>query len=171
MELSVNRSLNHWWVFVLRGALFIAAGIYMIASPGSGYAALGFFFGLVILLAGVAELTHVSRYRGQARTWHLVLGIIDILLGIILMGHVAIGVTIIRLIVGIWFLFRGISLFSFSRVTGSSWILTLGGILTIIFALLIIFNPIFGAMTIIIYTGIAFILNGIFNVWQGILLK
>ncbi len=144
----------------------------MIASPAGSYAALGFFFGLVIFLAGVAELLHVVRDRSSAgRGWHLFLGIVDIILGFVLMDHVAAGVTILRIIVGIWFLFRGISLFSFSRIAGRSWILTLGGILTVIFALLILFNPVFGAMTIILWTAIAFIITGFFNVMLALRLK
>jgi uncharacterized membrane protein HdeD (DUF308 family) len=38
-----------------------------------------------------------------------------------------------------------------------------GGILMILFALLIIFNPAIGAMTIVLWTAFAFIITGIFN--------
>src|SRR5471030_239000 len=122
MEIQVDRSLRHWWVFLLRGVLFILVGIYMICSPASSYAALGFMFGLIILLAGVAELLHVSRSANN-RGWHLFLGILDIILGIVLMGHIAASVTILRIIVGVWFLFRGFSLLSFSRLVGKSLLL------------------------------------------------
>jgi uncharacterized membrane protein HdeD (DUF308 family) len=172
MELSVDRSLRHWWVFVLRGVLFILLGIYMVASPATSFVTLGFVFGLIILLAGLAELFHVVRDRSAGnRGWHLFLGIVDIILGLVLMAHVAAGVAILRIIVGIWFILRGFSLFSFSRSTGNSWILTLGGILTILFGLLVLFNPVFGAMTIIIWIAVAFIITGFFNVLLGFRLK
>jgi uncharacterized membrane protein HdeD (DUF308 family) len=172
MEIAVDRSLRHWWVFLLRGILFVVLGIYMICSPATGFAALGFLFGLMILLTGIAELLHVTRSRSSRnRGWHLMLGIIDILLGIILMGHVAAGEVILRIIVGIWFLLRGISLLSFSGLIGRSWLITLGGIVTIIFAALILFNPVFGAITIVLWTAIAFIIIGIFNVLLAFRLK
>jgi uncharacterized membrane protein HdeD (DUF308 family) len=170
--LAVDRSLRHWWVFLIRGLLFILVGIYMICSPASSYAALGFLFGLIILLAGIAELLHVYREnRARNRGWHLFLGIVDIILGIILMGHIAASITILRIIVGIWFLLRGFSLLSFSGLIGKSWLLTVGGIITIIFAGLILFNPIFGAMTIILWTAIAFIVTGLFNVLLAFTMK
>jgi uncharacterized membrane protein HdeD (DUF308 family) len=168
MELPVDRSIRHWWVFLIRGLLFILLGIYMIANPATSFVALGFVFGLVILIAGIVELFHVVREPSATnRGWHLFLGIVDIILGLVLMSHVAAGITILRLIVGIWFIFRGFSLFSFSRAMGNSWLLMLGGILTMIFGLLVIFNPVFGAMTIIIWIAIAFIITGFFNAMLG----
>ena len=172
MELPADNSMRHWWVFLLRGALFIIVGIYMILAPNSSYAALGFMFGLIIFLAGVAELLRVYRENNQAsRGWHLTLGIIDIVLGIILMGHIAASELILRIIVGIWFLFSGISMISFSRMIGRSLMFTIGGVLIIVFALLVLFNPLFGAMTIIIWTAIAFIITGLFYVVLGFRLK
>lgn len=172
METTVNRSLRHWWVFLLRGLLFIVTGIYMIGSPGSSYVALGFFFGLVIFLAGIAELLPVITKRDTTnRGWHLTVGIIDLLLGLLLMAHVGVGVFILRLMVGVWFVFRGMSLFSFSRLTGGSWVLVLGGVLTVLFGLLILFNPVFGAMTIILWTAIAFIVTGVFNIALSLMLR
>ena len=172
MELGVDKSLRHWWVFLLRGLLFIAVGIYMIASPGTGYAALGMMFGLVVFIAGIVELLHVYRDNRKAnRGWHLFLGIVDIILGVVLIGNVSASATILRLILGIWFLLRGLSLFSFSRLTGGSWVLKLGGIITIIFAGMIIFNSLFGAMTLVVITAMAFIFTGIFNVMLAFSLK
>jgi uncharacterized membrane protein HdeD (DUF308 family) len=172
MELSVERTQRHWWVFIIRGVLFIGLGIYMIASPVGSFIALGFLFGLIIFLTGVAELIRVTRERTQGgRTWHLVLGIIDVILGIILMGHVGTSMAIMRIILGVWFLFRGFSLFSFARHAGRSWMLIAGAILIFVFGLLILFDPTFGDMTIILWTAIAFIITGIFNVWLGYRLK
>jgi len=147
-------------------------GIYMICSPATGFVALGFFFGLVILLTGIAELVRIGSDRTSAnRGMHLALGIIDIILGIVFIGHIAAGVAVLRIIVGLWFLFRGISLISFSRHTHTSWVLTLGGIVTAIFGLIIIFNVVFGSLTIIFFMAFAFIIMGMFNAWLGYNMK
>jgi uncharacterized membrane protein HdeD (DUF308 family) len=172
MELSLNRSFRHWWAFLIRGILFVLVGIWMIASPATSFVALGFLFGLVIFIAGLGELLHVVRDKTAAnRGWHLFLGIIDIILGLVLMAHVDFSVAILRIIVGAWFLLRGISLISFSRVVGRSWVLTIGGIITALFGLLIIFNVVFGSLTIIIFIALAFVITGIFNIWLGLRMK
>jgi len=169
---SVDRSIRHWWVFLVRGILFILVGIYMACEPAAGFVALGFFVGLVILLTGIAELLRVSGDRNSgSRGWHLAIGVIEVILGVVLMGHVATGVAILRILVGLWFLLRGISLVSFSRRTTKSWLIMLGGIVTAIFGLFIIFNMAFGSLTVIIFVAFAFIVMGIFNTWLGYSLK
>ncbi len=172
MDLSVDRRLRHWWVFLLRGILFILVSIWMIASPLTSFVALGFFFGLVIFIAGLGELLHAVRDRTETnRGWHIFLGIVDLILGLVLMGHVAAGVAILRIIVGIWFLLRGFSLISFSRTLGKSLILTISGIIIVIFGLMIIFNAFFGSITLITFIAVAFFITGTFNVWLGFRMK
>jgi uncharacterized membrane protein HdeD (DUF308 family) len=172
MELTVSRSQRHWWMFVIRGIVFILLGIYMIAEPAGSFAALGFLFGLIIFLVGVSELLRVSRERTVgSRQWHLMLGIIDVILGVVFMAHVTASMAILRIILGLWFLFKGISLFTFSRHNITSWWLTAGAILVFVFGLLVLFNPTFGDMTIILWAAIAFIITGIFNTWLGFSLK
>ena len=172
MDLGIDRSIRHWWVFLLRGILFVLVGIYMIASPGDSFVTLGFLFGLIIFIAGVAELFHVVRDRTEVgRSWHLCLGLIDLVLGGALMSHVATGMAIMRIVLGLWFIFRGISLFMFSRRRGSNTLVLIGAALIFIFGLLVLFNPTFGDMTIILWAAIAFIITGIFNMWTGYMMK
>jgi uncharacterized membrane protein HdeD (DUF308 family) len=44
-------------------------------------------------------------------------------------------------------------------------------VLTFIFGLLILFNPTFGDLTIIIWTAIAFIVTGLFNIAIGLMMR
>lgn len=166
---SIDRRLRYWWVILIRGILFILLGIYILYEPANGYAALGFLFGLFILLAGIAELLRVvGDHSSSGRAGHLLLGIIDLIVGIVFVTHIIASADVLRIIVGLYFFFRGISLLSYSHFRGRSWPLIIGGAITIIFGLLIMFNAVFGAITIIIFTAIAFLIMGIFNVWLGV---
>jgi len=168
MDLSLDRRLRHWWVFLIRGLLFIAVSIWMIASPLTSFVALGFLFGLVIFITGLGELLHAVKDKTETnRGWHIFLGIVDLVLGLVLMAHVAAGVAILRIVVGVWFIIRGLSLISFSRALKRSWLLTVSGILVAIFGLLIIFNAGFGSITLITFIALAFFITGTFNVWLG----
>jgi uncharacterized membrane protein HdeD (DUF308 family) len=166
--ISIDRSLRYWWVVLIRGILFILLGIYMLCEPASGYAALGFLFGLFIMLAGIAELLRVvGDHSSSGRAGHLLLGIIDLIVGIVFLTHIIASADVLRVIVGVYFFFRGISLLSYSHFRGRSWPLIIGGVITTVFGLLIMFNAVFGAITLIVLTAIAFIIMGIFNVWLG----
>jgi uncharacterized membrane protein HdeD (DUF308 family) len=172
MEITAIKSIRHWWAFLIYGIIFILMGIYLVAAPVSGFAALGFLFGLVILLAGIAELLRVVRDTDSFnRGFHLIAGIIDVILGVVLITHIAASETIMRIIIGIWFLFRGISMLSFSGIGRRSWFMVFGGVVIIIAAALILFNPLFGAVTIILGTAFAFIITGIMNLALAFRLK
>ena len=79
-------------------------------------------------------------------------------------------------LVGFILMFAGISFIGQSSVMQSyhspswGWVLA-GGILTLIFAFLIIFHPLFGAFNIIIWTGLAFIFGGISAIFYSFALK
>lgn len=171
MEISIDRSWRLWWVFILRGILFILLGIYLFASPASGYLALSFLFGLTIFLAGVAELIRAYKDKGTGnRGWHLFAGLIDLLLGLVLMSNLAASMTVLRFIVGFYFLFKAVSVLTYRRHI-SSWWLVLGGLIVLLFVILIWVNPVFGAMTILIWTALAFIVTGVLNVMLGLRMK
>ncbi len=172
MELALRRIHRHWWIFVVRGILFAALGIYMAFEPAGSFEALGFLFGLIILLAGITELMRIGSDRNRnTRGWHLAVGILEVVLGLVLMSHVAAGMSILRIILGVWFLFRGITMITLSLNSGLSWTVTFGAILIAIFGLLILVDPTFGSLTIILWTALAFVVNGIFNIWLGYRLK
>ncbi len=172
MEITVDRSVRHWWVFVLRGIGFIILAIYLLASPANGAAILGYIFGLVILFAGFGELLHAYHDKGSpTRTWHWIIGFVDVILGLILISHVGTSFDIIRIIVGVYIIFRGISIFSFRNSFGRSWWVIIGGALITLFGLIVLFNPIFGAMTIVLWTALAFLLTGTLNLLLGYRLK
>lgn len=168
LDTTISSSLRHWWIFLIRGLVFILAGIYMLASPTTGFIALGFMFGLIIFVAGIGELLHVYHANNtRNRGWHLILGIIDIALGIVLMSHIAASLNILRIIVGIWFLLRGVSLFAFSGLVRKSWVLALGGFITMVFGMAVLLNATFGTITLVFWTALAFIITGLFNLLQA----
>ncbi|HEY8927669.1 MAG TPA: DUF308 domain-containing protein [Mucilaginibacter sp.] len=172
MEITVARSLRHWWVFVLRGVVFIILGIYVFTSPASAYLALGFMFGLVILLAGISELIHAYQDKGSAnRGWHLFVGLVDLIIGLILLNHLAASMDVLRVVIGVYFLFRGLSIFNFRGFARRPvWILA-GAIIVLLFGIMVIANPVFGAATVVIWTGAAFIVTGILNIMLGLRMK
>lgn len=172
MEITVDRSLRLWWVFVVRGILFILLGIYLFTSPVSGLLALSFLFGLAILLAGVSELLRAYKDHGTGnRGWHLFVGLIDLLIGLILISHLAATMIILRFIIGFYFLFKGITLLTFSKHPANTIWLVIGGLIVLLFVGMIWFNPVFGSTTVIIWTALAFIVTGALNVMLGLRMK
>ena len=175
-EVIVHRvEARHWWLFILRGILFLIAGFLTFRYPLESYITLSIFFGVTMFVTGIIELYYVfSNRRTQGWGWRFAAALIDFILGIVLILNINITMAVLPFLVSIWFLFRGIAMMSFTGVlkdTGSiAWLVT-GGILLILLAVLILFDPAFGAITIITWTGIAFIVAGIFNIVLAFKLK
>jgi uncharacterized membrane protein HdeD (DUF308 family) len=172
MEITIDRSWRHWWVFLIRGILFILLGIYMFASPAGSYAALAFLFGLIILVAGVSELMRVVREKSEVnRGWHLAIGVFDIIVGLSLIGHIAAGEALLRIIVGLWILIKGVSVLIYASRAPRLLILIVGGVIVVLFGLLVLINPVFGSVTIVLWTAFAFVMMGIMNIMLSLRLK
>lgn len=172
MALEFYSNTKHWWVFLLRGLIFILLGIYMIVEPSESYLALSLIFGVIILVTGIAELAHVvSNRHSRSWKWRLLLGIIDLALGLILVYNLKLSMVVLPLLVGIWLFLTGISLLTFATLIRHPFWLILGGVLTTILSFLVMFFPNFGAMTIVIWTAIAFLFAGISNALLAFRLK
>ncbi|MFI5161082.1 MAG: HdeD family acid-resistance protein [Sphingobacteriales bacterium] len=172
MEISVDRNWRHWWVFLVRGILFMLLGAYMFATPANSFAALAFAFGLIIFVAGVGELIRVMRENSAAdRGWHLALGLFDLIIGVALIGHLAVGEDILRIVVGLWIIFRGITLLLSGNRPPRSWFLVAGGVVVAVFGLFVLIKPVFGGVTIVVWTAFALVVMGVMNILLSLRMK
>lgn len=148
----------------MRGLVFMLLGVYMISSPSQSYMALSLLFGVIVLVTGIAELAHALTNRHSRRwKWRLLLGIIDLALGLILVFNINLSMAVLPLLIGIWLFLTGVSLLTFATLIRRPFWLILGGVLTTLLSFLVMFVPNFGAVTIVMWTAIAFIIAGIVN--------
>ena len=165
---EIKADIKNWWVFLLLGINFLIMGVIVYSSPVGSYFTLSVFFAVSVLFAGFLQIwfafTNKNSLHGWG--WQLTLGIIEVLIGISLLNSIILTESVLSYYVGFWLLFRSTALISFSIELASynkaNWgVYLILGILMLIFSWLIIVNPIFGELTIITWTGIAFIVAGI----------
>jgi len=95
------------WVELALGLLALATGILIAFAPYLGALSLVWAMGFWLFVSGVVQIGCAIRVRTD-RGWRLLLGIVDLLLGLILLfaGPLP-GLAFLALMVGISFLFRG----------------------------------------------------------------
>lgn len=175
---EARRIVKNWWVSVLVGVLAIILGIWCAATPDSTLVALTMVFVVAFLVSGVFEIIFAVGNRGiQGWGWGLAGGIIDLILGILLVSMPLPVITLVLIyFVGFWLLIRsiwGIGLAAdLSRLRGSGWgwLLALA-IFGVIFAFLFFLSPLFGGGMIVWFAVLAFLFYGIFRIYLGIRLK
>ena len=145
---------RHWWVAVLRGVAAIIFGIIAFTHPVMAAATLVLFFGAWVLIDGIFRIVGAIRDRSDSDWgWQLVIGILGVMVG--LLTFHAPGITALALVIYIaaWALMIGATEIALAikmrREIKGEWFLILMGLASIIFAGLLLWNPIAGAAALI----------------------
>ena len=145
---------RNWWVPVLRGVAAIIFGIIAFTHPVMAAATLVLFFGAWVLIDGIFRIVGAIRDRSDSDWgWQLVIGILGVMVG--LLTFHAPGITALALVIYIaaWALMIGATEIALAikmrREIKGEWFLILMGLASIIFAGLLLWNPIAGAAALI----------------------
>jgi uncharacterized membrane protein HdeD (DUF308 family) len=168
---------RHWWVPVLRGAAAIIFGIIAFAYPGLTLAVLIILFGAWVLVDGIFRVVGAIGHRSDDKEWglDLVIGIVGIIIGVL--TFIRPGITALALVIYIaaWALMIGATEIAVAiklrREIKGEWFLILMGLLSIVFAIMLLWNPIPGALALVWLIGSYAIVFGILGIIFGFRLR
>ena len=95
------------------GVLYFLVGLLLVIDPVSGAIGLTLLIAILFLIRGVMQLALFATHqrRGQSRSWHLIGGILSLLLAVLIIaGWPETGTWVIGLFVGIELLLGGITM-------------------------------------------------------------
>lgn len=102
-----------WGVF--GGALALIAGVIVIRHPSGSILVVAMAVGIYLILAGVLRLVAAIEER-EGRGWLVLAGLIDLALGILVVGWPQFGITTLAIVLGIVLIVRGLALVAISFV-------------------------------------------------------
>lgn len=106
---SVHAVHKMWGWYLALGILLIVAGAYVIMAGGAGTLASVIVIGAVVFVAGIAQLVGAFMSRGAGHVILLLLvGVLDVIVGIMLMQHPDLGALTLTLLLATLFVFGGI---------------------------------------------------------------
>jgi uncharacterized membrane protein HdeD (DUF308 family) len=151
-----------WWVPLVLGLLSAAAGVIVLIKPDNSLKAITVVIGIFILLDGIMQVYMGLRHRVENSTMVALIGVLDLIIGIILIRHPIAGVTAVAILIGIWLAAAGVLrlIVAFETQGDRLGAILVGGI-ELIAGIVIIANPNIRLATLAVLVGIAFILNGI----------
>jgi uncharacterized membrane protein HdeD (DUF308 family) len=150
---------GHWWALALRGVIATLFGLAALLRPDIALEALILLFGAYALVDGVFAIVGVfGGTRGGTPRWLLLLeGVVSILAGII--AFIFPGLTAIALLylVAAWAVVTGLAEIATAirlrQEIRGEWALILGGILSVLFGLLLAVLPGVGILSLIWLIG------------------
>jgi len=168
---------RYWWVIVLRGVLAIAFGLGALAWPGLTLEILVIFFGTFLFVSGVFLLVAAFAGRhGNEEWWLLALeGALGIAVGILTYRSPGLTAIVLVLYIAAWALVSGAFQVAAAirlrkEIEGELW-LGLGGVLSIVFGLILMVSPGPGALALVWLIGAWAIAFGAVAILLGLRLR
>ncbi|HRN27627.1 MAG TPA: DUF308 domain-containing protein [Ignavibacteriaceae bacterium] len=168
---TLKHSIKHWYIPLLVGIFFVIVSIVTFSSPVGSLIALSLLFALSFLFGGLSEIIFSIANKDQLDNWgwSLAFGIVTLIVGILLLLNPALSMTALAFYVGFVILFRSISTIGFAmdvkKYGSKNWggLLVLGIIGTIV-SFILIWNPLFAGMSVVILVALSFLFAGLFNI-------
>jgi uncharacterized membrane protein HdeD (DUF308 family) len=157
---------RRWWLVVLRGIAAIIFGILAITLPGITLATLVVLFGAYAFVDGVFAVIHAMGGGDEAESmWLLLLeGLLGIGVGLITFFEPGLTVIALLFYIAAWNLATGVleiasALRLRKQISGEFWLL-LGGLCSIVFAVILMAYPGAGVLALLWIIGIYALLFG-----------
>ena len=164
-----------WWIPLIGGIAAIILGLLLLTAPAMTTATLVVFLGIYWLVGGIVSIVTIfTRKDKKGWGWSLVIGIFGIIAGILVLQHplwstilvptvLVIVLAIDGLIIGVMQMIQGF--------TGAGFGHVILGILSIIFGLILLANPMLAAIGLPLVLGLFAIVGGIVAIVQAFRMK
>lgn len=164
-----RKSFGFDWGQFITGILFLIAAFVVMRYPLATLKTVTFIFAVVAIIRGIAILAGYSTLRqltGKLAWVSLLMGIFDLVIGVIFLVNSNFGVATITMMFAIWFLVDSVgSLFNVGhlRIAGTGWFVLylVLDILALIVSLMLFMQPVVAAITLVTLLSMFFVLFGI----------
>lgn len=173
---KMKKNIKRWYLMLIVGIVFIILGIWTIATPLNAYVALSIVFALGFLISGIVELVFALYNKHQNWGWSLALGILTTVVGVLLLIYPEASMLTLPIYVGLTLLFRSISgmvtAYDMKQYGILDWgTLMVTAILGLIFSFILLWNPVFAGVSVVVWTAVAFVIIGAYTVYFSFKLR
>jgi len=158
---------DSWWAVGLRGILGILFGLICLLTPGVAVEVFVILFSAYMLVDGVFAIVSGIKAARNGERWGLLIleGIVDLAAGVVAFLWPAITLVALIWIIAVWAVVSGALMLSAAftlNIDHGRWWLALGGIASIIFGILLVIEPLIGAVVLTLWIGAYALMFGVF---------
>jgi uncharacterized membrane protein HdeD (DUF308 family) len=166
-----------WWALVLRGIAAILFGILAFMWPGITLTALVFLFGAYAFVDGVFSIIAGFKSHAENKRWWLLLinGVLSVAAGIFAFAIPVMTAWVLLILIASWAIGTGVfqivaAIQLRKHITGE-WLLVLNGVISILFGVALLYNPVAGALAVVWLIGVYAVVFGILLLALGFKLR
>jgi uncharacterized membrane protein HdeD (DUF308 family) len=168
---------RHWWVPVIRGIAATVFGVIAFTHPVMAIATLVLFFGAWVLIDGIFRIVGAIGHHGSDPDWgwQLVIGILGVIVGLLTFHAPQVTALASVIYIAAWALMIGATEIAVAiklrREIKGEWFLILMGLASIVFAALLLWNPLAGAAALIWIMAWYAVIFGVLGIFFGFRLR
>jgi uncharacterized membrane protein HdeD (DUF308 family) len=158
---------SQWWLFLIRGLLGLALGMFAIAYPGATLGAIVILLGAYLIADGlVTVFKALGVFRADPHWWALLFeGLLSLAFGIAIFAWPGLTVLTLAYMVGLWAIISGfveiVAAFRFRAYIKGEWLYILFGVVSVVFGGVVLSAPATGLVYIAVMTSIYGFVMGI----------
>jgi uncharacterized membrane protein HdeD (DUF308 family) len=164
---SMLGTVGRAWLWILAfGVISVLAGLAALFWPGATLVVLAIVFAIQLILAGVFRFVAAFAIPGETgwlRALQALLAILSLVVGVYLLGHVALSLLVLALVLGIYWTVQGaVELFlaiGHPELAGRGWMIV-SGILSIVAGVILVVWPGISLFALTLVLGIWLLLFG-----------
>jgi len=162
-----------WWAMVLRGIAAVLFGLAALFWPGLTLFVLLVCFGVYALVDGLLAIVAGIRASGGRRWLLLAEGALGFLAGLVVLFWPGTTALVLVYVISVWAIFTGLlkvlMAVAFRREIENGWLMILGGLLSVLFGIILGAMPGAGLVTLVWLVGIYALILGVALVVLGFL--
>jgi uncharacterized membrane protein HdeD (DUF308 family) len=151
---------RYWWLFLVRGLLGLALGVFALMFPGATLAVVVLLIGAYLIVDGIIAIAKALQIlRTDPHWWVLLLeGILGLVVGLAIFMWPGLSILSLAYLVGYWAIISGIVTIAGAvrlrtHISGE-WLYLLFGVVSVVFGCYVLFAPATGLVYIVLATSI-----------------
>ena len=108
LEAVARRIGSTWWLLVVVGIAWIVVGFVVLRFDSASVTIVAVVFGILILLAALAEFFRAVISTGGWRVWHIIFGVLLVVAAVIAFANPGGTFVSLALIIGFYFVVAGV---------------------------------------------------------------
>ena len=160
------------WSSLIMGTLLLIVAVIIFSYPVKNFYALTWLIGLLILINGVIQLLFRRAARaiaGSGSGLIVVIGIIDIIFGLLVIFNVGASSTFFIFMFAAWFIVSSvIGLMTISKQNRLKGLSIIVNVLGLLLGIILLFNPMMGMILVSTMIAITFAILGVTYVIDGL---
>ena len=167
---------RYWWLTLLRGVAAIIFGVLAFIWPGITLVTLVLFWGAFTLVDGILALAHAIMGGDVGSRWWLALiGVLGIIVGLLTFLMPGVTALVLLVFIATWAIVLGVfqivGAIRVRKEIDNEWTLGLGGVISVLFGVILLVAPGAGAIGLIWAIASFAIVFGILLVMAALKLK